>query len=47
MDCYNAIATVLHVQVREADGNGSSRMFMFNEIQDRLRTAVSKMLLQI
>ncbi|WP_441635305.1 3-keto-5-aminohexanoate cleavage protein [Cupriavidus sp. 2MCAB6] len=30
-DCYNAGAIVLHMQVREADGKGSRRVFMFNE----------------
>ncbi|HEY6982616.1 3-keto-5-aminohexanoate cleavage protein [Reyranella sp.] len=47
VDCYNAGATVLHVHVREADGKGSKRLSMFNEVLDRLRTAVPKMLLQI
>lgn len=47
VDCYNAGATVLHVHVREADGKGSKRMSMFNEMLDRLRTAVPKMLLQV
>jgi uncharacterized protein (DUF849 family) len=47
VDCDNAGATVLHVQVREADGKGSKRMFRFNEMLDRLRTAVPKMVLQM
>jgi uncharacterized protein (DUF849 family) len=47
VDCYNAGATVLHVHVREADGKGSKRLSMFNEMLDRLRTAVPKMLLQV
>ena len=47
VDCWNAGATVLHVHVREADGRGSKRMSMFNEMLDRLRTAVPKMLLQV
>lgn len=47
VDCYNAGATVLHVHVREADGKGSKRLSMFNEMLDRLRTAVPTMLLQV
>lgn len=47
VDCYNAGATVLHVHVREADGQGSKRLEMFNEMLDRLRTAVPKMILQV
>ncbi len=47
VDCYNAGATVLHVHVREADGKGSKRISMFNEMLDRLRTAVPKMILQV
>lgn len=47
VDCYNAGATVLHVHVREADGSGSKRLSMFNEMLDRLRTAVPKMVLQV
>ena len=47
VDCYNAGATVLHVHVREADGTGSKRLDMFNEMLDRLRTAVPKMILQV
>ena len=47
VDCYNAGATVLHVHVRETDGKGSKRLSMFNEMLDRLRTAVPKMLLQV
>jgi uncharacterized protein (DUF849 family) len=47
VDCYNAGATVLHVHVREADGKGSKRLSMFNEMLDRLRTAVPKMILQV
>jgi uncharacterized protein (DUF849 family) len=46
VDCYNAGARVLHVQVREADGKGDRRMFMFSEVLDRPRTAVPKMVLQ-
>ncbi len=47
VDCYNAGATVLHVHVREPDGKGSKNLDMFNEMLDRLRTAVPKMLLQV
>jgi uncharacterized protein (DUF849 family) len=47
VDCYNAGATVLHVHVRESDGKGSKRLSMFNEMLDRLRTAVPDMVLQV
>jgi uncharacterized protein (DUF849 family) len=47
VDCWNAGATVLHVHCREADGKGSKRLSMFNEMLDRLRSAVPKMLLQV
>jgi uncharacterized protein (DUF849 family) len=47
VDCYNAGATVLHVHCREADGKGSKRLSAFNEMLDRLRTAVPKMVLQV
>lgn len=47
VDCYNAGATVLHVHVREADGKGSKRISMFNELLSRLRAAVPQMLLQV
>jgi uncharacterized protein (DUF849 family) len=47
VDCYNAGATVLHVHVREPDGKGSKRLDMFNEMLDRLRTAVPGMILQV
>lgn len=47
VDCYNAGASVLHVHVREADGRGSKRLSLFNEMLDRLRTAVPKMVLQV
>lgn len=47
VDCYNAGATVLHVHVREEDGKGSKRLSMFNELLDRLRTAVPDMILQV
>ncbi len=47
VDCWNAGATVLHVHVREADGKGSKRLSMFNELLARLREAVPKMVLQV
>jgi uncharacterized protein (DUF849 family) len=47
VDCYNAGATVLHVHVREADGKGSKRLSMFNELLSRLRVAVPHMILQV
>ena len=47
VDCYNAGATVLHVHVREANGKGSKRLSMFNELLARLRIAVPDMLLQV
>jgi uncharacterized protein (DUF849 family) len=47
VDCWNAGATVLHVHVREADGRGSKRLSMFNEMLARLRDAVPGMLLQV
>jgi uncharacterized protein (DUF849 family) len=47
VDCYNAGATVLHVHVREADGKGSKRLSMFNELLARLRQAVPDMVLQV
>jgi uncharacterized protein (DUF849 family) len=47
VDCYNAGATVLHLHVREADGKGSKRLSMFNELLARLRVAVPDMILQV
>lgn len=47
VDCYNAGATLLHVHAREADGKGSKRLSMFNELLARLRDAVPKMILQV
>ncbi|MBK9010011.1 3-keto-5-aminohexanoate cleavage protein [Novosphingobium sp.] len=47
VDCYNAGATVLHVHVREPDGKGSKDLDRFNEMLDRLRTAVPDMVLQV
>jgi uncharacterized protein (DUF849 family) len=47
VDCYNAGATVLHVHVREPDGNGSKNLDRFNEMLERLRSAVPGMILQV
>ncbi|WP_437336035.1 3-keto-5-aminohexanoate cleavage protein [Sorangium sp. So ce394] len=49
VDCYNAGATVVHVHVhaRDADGKGSKRLSMFNELLARLRDAVPDMILQV
>jgi uncharacterized protein (DUF849 family) len=47
VDCYNAGATVLHVHVREADGRGSKRLSMFNELLSGIRKAVPDMVLQV
>jgi uncharacterized protein (DUF849 family) len=47
VDCYNAGATVLHLHVREADGKGSKRLVMYNELLARLREAVPDMILQV
>lgn len=47
VDCYNAGASVLHIHVREANGQGSKRLSMFNEMIARLRDAVPNMLLQV
>ncbi|MBL8351126.1 MAG: 3-keto-5-aminohexanoate cleavage protein [Burkholderiaceae bacterium] len=47
VDCWNAGATVLHVHCREADGCGSKRLSMFNEMLARLREAVPQMVLQV
>ncbi|MGZ6019299.1 MAG: 3-keto-5-aminohexanoate cleavage protein [Phenylobacterium sp.] len=47
VDCWNAGATVLHIHCREADGSGSKRLSMFNEMLARLRDAVPKMVLQV
>ncbi|PSR70263.1 transposase [Nocardia sp. MDA0666] len=47
VDCYNAGAQVLHVHVREADGFGSKRLELFNEMLGRLREAVPEMILQV
>lgn len=47
VDCYNAGATVLHLHCREPDGHGSKRLSMFNEMIDRIRTAVPGMIIQV
>ena len=47
VDCYNAGATVLHVHVREADGKGSKRLSMFNELIAGVRKAVPEMVIQV
>lgn len=47
VDCWNAGATVLHIHCREADGKGSKRLSMFNEMLARLRDAVPQMVLQV
>jgi len=47
VDCYNAGATVLHVHVREDDGQGSKRLSKFNELLAGLRDAVPDMILQV
>ncbi len=47
VDCYNAGASVLHLHCREADGTGSKRLSMFNEMIDRIRTACPDMLIQV
>ncbi len=47
VDCYNAGATVLHVHVREADGKGSKRLSMFNQLLAGIRKAVPDMILQV
>ena len=40
VDCWNAGATVLHVHVREPDGNGSKDLDRFNEMLDRLERSM-------
>lgn len=47
VDCYNAGATVLHLHCREADGSGSKRLSLFNEMIERIRDAVPDMLIQV
>ena len=47
VDCYNAGAAVLHLHCREANGQGSKRLSMFNEMIDRIRSACPEMLIQV
>lgn len=47
VDCYNAGAAVLHLHVREADGKGSKRLSMFNELIAGVRQAVPEMVIQV
>ena len=47
VDCYEAGATVLHLHVREADGKGSKRLSMFNELIAGVRKAVPEMVIQV
>ena len=47
VDCYEAGATVLHLHVRELDGNGSKRLSKFNELIAGVREAVPDMIIQV
>ena len=47
VDCYEAGATVLHLHVREADGRGSKRLSMFNELIAGVRARVPEMVIQV
>src|SRR5205085_10076439 len=47
VDCYEAGATVLHLHVREADGKGSKRLSMFNELIAGVRARVPDMIIQV
>jgi uncharacterized protein (DUF849 family) len=47
VDCYEAGATVLHLHVREPDGQGSKRLSMFNELIAGVRKAVPDMVIQV
>ena len=47
VDCYEAGAAVLHLHVREADGKGSKRLSMFNELIAGVRKAVPEMIIQV
>jgi uncharacterized protein (DUF849 family) len=47
VDCYEAGASVLHLHVREADGRGSKRLSMFNELIAGVRKAVPDMVIQV
>jgi uncharacterized protein (DUF849 family) len=47
VDCYAAGASVLHLHVRELDGQGSKRLSMFNELIAGVRKAVPDMVIQV
>ena len=47
VDCYEAGATVLHLHVREANGKGSKRLSMFNELIAGVRARVPEMVIQV
>ena len=48
VDCYNAGATMLHVQARDPQsGQGSANFDQYNYFMGRLREAVPKMILQV
>ncbi|HBO78825.1 MAG TPA: transposase, partial [Cupriavidus sp.] len=47
VDCYEAGARVLHLHVREANGKGSKRLSMFNELIAGVRAAVPDMVIQV
>lgn len=47
VDCYEAGATILHLHVREANGKGSKRLSMFNELIAGVRARVPEMVIQV
>ena len=47
VDCYEAGATVLHLHVREADGKGSKRLSMFNELIAGVRGATAGLMAEV
>ncbi len=47
VDCYNAGATVLHLHVRELDGQGSKRLSKFNELIAGVRKAAPDLIIQV
>jgi len=47
VDCYNAGASVLHLHVRELDGQGSKNLSMFNKLIAGVRKAVPDMVIQV
>src|SRR3974390_1295644 len=47
VECYEAGATVLHLHVREANGKGSKRLSMFNELIAGVRARVPEMIIQV